>query len=158
VTRRDQYRALHARLDALLEHEGDWVSAMATVVCELHHAFESFHWTGFYRVTEPEILRIGPYQGGHGCLEIPFAHGVCGAAARDAKLIRLDDVEAFQEHIACAASTRSEIVVPVLDSQARVFAVLDIDSDHPGAFNHVDEEELGLLADRLGLRYGSAVS
>mgnify|MGYP001315305456 CR=1 FL=1 len=158
MTRREQYRGLHARLEALLEHERDWVSAMATVVCELHHTFESFHWTGFYRVTEPGLLRIGPYQGGHGCLEIPFARGVCGASAREAKLIRLDDVESFEGHIACSATTRSEIVVPLLDSGGHVFAVLDVDSDHPAAFDHVDEEELSLLADRLGRRYGSASS
>ena len=158
VIRRDQYGALHRRLDSLLETERDWVSAMATVVCELHHAFEAFHWTGFYRVTEPEVLRIGPYQGGHGCLEIAFDRGACGAAARQGRLIRLDDVEAFEGHIACAATTRSEIVVPVLDAQGRVFAVLDVDSDLPAAFNAVDEEELSVLAGRLGARYGSAAS
>ena len=158
MLRRDQYRAVHARLDSLLETERDWVSAMATVVCELHHAFEAFHWTGFYRVTEPELLRIGPYQGGHGCLEIAFDRGVCGAAARQGTLIRLDDVSSFQGHIACAASTQSEIVVPVLDAHGRVFAVLDVDSDLPAAFNEIDEEELSLLASRLGARYGSAAS
>lgn len=155
---RDQYRAVHARLDSLLETERDWVSAMATVVCELHHAFEAFHWTGFYRVTEPELLRIGPYQGGHGCLEIAFDRGVCGAAARQGTLIRLDDVSSFHGHIACSASTQSEIVVPVLDAQGRVFAVLDVDSNLPAAFNEIDEEELSLLASRLGSRYGSAAS
>lgn len=158
MLRRDQYREVQARLDSLLETEPDWVSAMATVVCELHHAFEAFHWTGFYRVTEPGLLRIGPYQGGHGCLEIAFDRGVCGAAARQGTVIRLDDVASFQGHIACAASTRSEIVVPVLDAQGRVFAVLDVDSDHPAAFNEIDEEELSLLVSRLGSRYGSAAS
>ncbi len=158
MIRREQYRALHGRLEALLETEQDWVSAMATVVCELHHTFEAFHWTGFYRVTAPEVLRIGPYQGGHGCLELSFDRGVCGAAARRATLIRLDDVEVFEGHIACAATTRSEIVVPVLDAQGRVFAVLDVDSDLPAAFNEVDEEELSLLAGLLGTRYGSADS
>jgi L-methionine (R)-S-oxide reductase len=158
VTRRARYHDVRARLDALLETERDWVSAMATVACELHHTFEAFHWTGFYRVTEPEMLRIGPYQGGHGCLEISFDRGVCGTAARRATLIRLDEVETFEGHIACAATTRSEIAVPVLDPQGRVFAVLDVDSDLPAAFNEVDEEELSLLAGLLGSRYGSAAS
>ena len=158
MSRDERYQELHKRLGALLDGEEDWVSAMATVACELHHAFERFHWTGFYRVTEPGVLRVGPYQGGHGCLQIPFERGVCGAAAREARVIRLDDVEQFQDHIACSATTRSEIVVPIRDTHGRVFAVLDVDSDHPAAFDEVDERELSALAEHLGTRYGSRAS
>ena len=67
-------------------------------------------------MTAPELLKIGPYQGGHGCLVIPFARGVCGAAARERRTQVVEDVDAFPGHIACAASTRSEIVVPVFDA------------------------------------------
>ena len=69
------------RINGLLKDEDDWVTAMATVVCELHHAFDHFHWTGFYRTVRPHHLKVGPYQGGHGCLDIPFDQGICGAAA-----------------------------------------------------------------------------
>ena len=58
----------------------DAVALMATVVCEVHHHHDFADWTGFYRVVAPDLLKIGPYQGGHGCLVIPFARGVCGAA------------------------------------------------------------------------------
>ena len=156
--REAHYDALNARLDALLADQDDWVSAMATVVCELHHAFEVFHWTGFYRVTQPGLLRIGPYQGGHGCLEIPFDRGVCGAAARTASVLRLDDVNDFEGHIACSSTTRSELVVPVLDPEGHVFAVLDIDSDHEGAFTEQDEIALATLCGKLGARYGRSAS
>jgi GAF domain-containing protein len=71
-----------ARTTSILDDEDDWISAMATVACELHNAFDHFHWTGFYRTTSPNMLKIGPYQGGHGCLFIPFEKGICGAAAR----------------------------------------------------------------------------
>ena len=119
MSRDQRYQELHKRIGALLDGEEDWVSAMATVVCELHHAFERFHWTGFYRVTEPGVLRVGPYQGGHGCLEIPFDRGVCGAAARDATLIRLDDVAQFEEHIACSSTTRSRRSAPCIQRTLR---------------------------------------
>jgi L-methionine (R)-S-oxide reductase len=134
------------------------VSAMATVASELHQSFEAFHWTGFYRRTAPELLRIGPYQGGHGCLAIPLGQGVCGAAARSAEVQRLDDVRDFEGHIACSATTRSEIVVPITDRSGRVFAVLDIDSDDPGAFTDEDEAQLVALCRWLGDRYGNAAS
>ena len=118
------------------------VSLMATVVCELHHADDRFDWTGFYRVTAPETLKIGPYQGGHGCLVIPFSKGVCGSAARLNETQIVADVDAFPGHIACAASTRSEIVVPVRTARGTLLGVLDIDSDQPDAFNAADAAAL----------------
>ena len=87
------YADVRARIDSLLDGETDWVAAMATVACELHHAFEHYDWTGFYRRTGPEMLTVGPYQGGHGCLRIPFARGVCGAAARTRETQLVPDVE-----------------------------------------------------------------
>ncbi|MFB9150849.1 GAF domain-containing protein [Roseovarius ramblicola] len=145
------YDSIIKTIAALTEGETDTVALMATVVCELHHADERFDWTGFYRVTGPETLKIGPYQGGHGCLVIPFSRGVCGAAARTGEVQRVDDVEAFPGHIACAASTRSEIVLPVWTAAGDLIAVLDIDSDRPGAFTAADEAG---LAEILRLVFG----
>lgn len=136
------YTALAKSIASLTEGETDVVSLMATVVCELHHADDRFDWTGFYRVTAPETLKIGPYQGGHGCLVIPFSKGVCGAAARLNETQIVADVDAFPGHIACAASTRSEIVVPVRTARGTLLGVLDIDSDQPDAFNAADAAAL----------------
>lgn len=151
----DQVRAV---IDAILEGEDDWIAAMSTVCCELHHAFEYFHWTGFYRVIQPEWLGVGPYQGGHGCLRIPFSAGVCGAAARLKQTQLVDDVHAFPGHIACSSDTRSEIVVPVVDPQGQVLAVLDVDSNYGGAFTEVDQRHLEALCQELGRRFGPSES
>ncbi|HRM76422.1 MAG TPA: GAF domain-containing protein, partial [Paracoccus sp. (in: a-proteobacteria)] len=70
------YTDLAARIRALIHGETDEVALMATLACEIHHSDDRFDWTGFYRVTQPELLKIGPYQGGHGCLVIPFSRGV----------------------------------------------------------------------------------
>ena len=133
---------LAARIRALTDGESDEIALMATLACELFHGAEGFDWVGFYRVTGPETLRIGPYQGGHGCLVIPFLRGVCGAAARTGETQVVPDVEAFPGHIACSASTRSEIVLPVRDRAGRLIAVLDIDSDTPDAFSGADARAL----------------
>ncbi|MEO0917243.1 MAG: GAF domain-containing protein [Pseudomonadota bacterium] len=147
----DGYRGLHQRVRALTEGETDVVALMATVACEVHHVDERFDWTGFYRVTEPGLLKIGPYQGGHGCLVIPFERGVCGACARSGEVQLVPDVELFPGHIACASSTRSEIVLPVFDKCDRLIAVFDIDSDQPDAFTPTDATELArLLANVFG--------
>ncbi|MBM1632664.1 GAF domain-containing protein [Sulfitobacter mediterraneus] len=136
------YPTLAKTLAALTEGETDTVALMATVACEVHHADDRFDWTGFYRVTGPEMLKIGPYQGGHGCLTIPFSRGVCGAAAREQAVQLVADVDAFPGHIACASSTRSELVLPVFDGKGRLIAVFDIDSDQPAAFTDGDAEAL----------------
>ena len=136
------YDDLSARIRALCAGETDEVALMATVACELHHSDDRFDWTGFYRVVAPDLLKIGPYQGGHGCLTIPFSRGVCGAAARSRQTQVVPDVEAFAGHIACSSSTRSEIVVPVIGRAGRLIGVLDIDSDRPDAFTAADQAAL----------------
>lgn len=142
---RVDYADLAGRIAALTEGEDDAVSLMATVACEVHHSDGRFDWTGFYRVTAPGMLKIGPYQGGHGCLVIPFGRGVCGAAARTGEVQVVADVEAFPGHIACSSSTRSEIVLPVLDGNGTLIGVFDIDSDRPGAFDDTDAAGLGAI-------------
>lgn len=141
MTRVD-YADLARIIAALTEGETDDVALMATVACEVHHSDERFNWTGFYRVVAPELLKIGPYQGGHGCLQIPFSRGVCGAAARTGEVQLVPDVDAFPGHIACASSTRSELVLPVLDGAGKVIAVFDLDSDLPDAFTPEDADAL----------------
>ncbi len=136
------YAALATSLRALCKGETDAVALMATFACEVHSAHPLSDWTGFYRVTGPEMLKIGPYQGGHGCLVIPFSRGVCGAAARTGQVQIVPDVDAFPGHIACASSTRSEIVLPVWNGQGRLLGVLDLDSDTPAAFDATDAARL----------------
>lgn len=141
--KRVDYAHLAKTIAALTEGEADEIALMATIVCEVHHADDRFDWTGFYRVTEPELLKIGPYQGGHGCLVIPFDKGVCGAAARTGQAQVVEDVDAFPGHIACASTTRSELVLPVWNRAGRLLGVFDIDSDQPAAFDTSDAEALG---------------
>jgi L-methionine (R)-S-oxide reductase len=143
------YASLAARIDALCQGETDTIALMATVACELHHAHPRADWTGFYRVTGPETLKIGPYQGGHGCLVIPFSRGVCGAAARTGQVQIVPDVDAFAGHIACSSSTRSEVVLPVLNGSGRLLGVLDLDSDTPAAFDAEDAAQLSAILARV---------
>ena len=127
---------------AICEGELDLIAQMATISCELFHGDERFDWVGFYRNIGDDILKIGPYQGGHGCLTIPFSKGVCGAAARLRETIIVDDVNAFEGHIACSTSTVSEIVLPVLRPDGALIGVLDIDSNQPAVFTKADARAL----------------
>ncbi len=146
------YTTLAKTIQSLTEGETDQVALMATVACEIHHVDPRFDWTGFYRVTGPEMLKIGPYQGGHGCLTIPFSRGVCGVAASTGQTQLVKDVNAFPGHIACASSTRSELVIPVFDGAGSLIGVFDIDSDQPDAFTETDAQEIEkLLASVFGV-------
>lgn len=139
------YKTLAQTIDSLTSGETDEIALMATVACEVHHSDDRFDWTGFYRVVAPELLKIGPYQGGHGCLVIPFSRGVCGAAARSGQVQLVVDVDAFPGHIACATSTRSELVIPVQDRNGRLIGVFDIDSDQPDAFSPEDASAISAI-------------
>ena len=143
------------RITAILQDEDDWVTAMATVACELHNSFEHYHWTGFYRTTSPEVLKVGPYQGGHGCLTITYDRGICGAAARTGEAQIVPNVHERPEHIACSSSTNSEIVIPVKNSNGNVVAVLDVDSDEFDAFSEDDISLAQDICEWLGVTYHS---
>jgi len=147
------YPTLAKSIASLTEGETDIIALMATLACEVHHSDDRFDWTGFYRVTEPELLKIGPYQGTHGCLSITFDRGLCGAAARTGQAQLVGDVDAFPGHIACSASTRSELVLPVWNAAGDLIAVLDIDSDQPDAFTDRDAQA---LADILRATFSTA--
>lgn len=147
-----RYAEVAAQIESCLDGEPDLLAGMATVACLLHNAFPYFYWTGFYRRVGPTRLLVGPYQGTMGCLEIDFARGVCGAAARERRTQLVADVHAFPGHIACDSASASEIVVPLLDAGGEVIAVLDVDSTIPAAFDDVDQRWLERVAALLATR------
>ena len=150
LPRAEAYRELAQHVAATLEGIDDEIAAMATMSCLIHHAFGHL-WTGFYRVVEPgRLLRVGPYQGSLGCLEITFGRGVCGTAAAEDRTVLVEDVDAFPGHIACDGRSRSEIVVPVHRPDGSLLAVLDVDSESRAAFDESDREGLERLVAWFG--------
>src|ERR687885_855083 len=138
VDKAEAYAQLQEHAESVLAGVTDPIAIMATVSCLVHHAFGHL-WSGFYRVVEPgRLLRVGPYQGTLGCLEIPFGKGVCGTAAAERRTVVVDDVHAFPGHITCDGRSASEIVVPVRGVDGSLIAVLDIDSSERGAFDEED--------------------
>ena len=143
--RADAYAQLLQMQTLLLDEANDVIAAMATTAALLHHAFGHL-WTGFYRVVTPNaLLRVGPYQGSLGCLDITFGRGVCGTAAAEGRTIIVKDVHTFPGHITCDPRSRSEIVVPVFDASGALLGVLDIDSAMPAAFGDADRHGLEAL-------------
>lgn len=140
------YENLLVQLRGLVDGEHHPVSVMANATALLRELMgERFFWTGFY-VVDGEQLVLGPFQGSTACYRIGRGRGVCGAAWQQAQTLVVPDVEAFPGHIACSSLSRSEIVVPLLDSTGTVRAVLDIDSRDADAFDSVDAHYLEQVA------------
>ena len=139
------YSELKGHAEAILDGVNDEITAMATLASLVHHAFGHL-WTGFYRVVVPgQLLRVGPYQGTLGCLDIAFGQGVCGTAAAEMKSVVVPDIEKFPGHITCDARSRSEIVIPVRNKRGDLLAVFDVDSDRRNAFDTDDQRGLEQL-------------
>jgi GAF domain-containing protein len=155
IPKAEAYAQLQEHVDAVLEGIDDEIAEMATISCLVHNAFGHL-WTGFYRVAQPDaLLRVGPYQGTLGCLEIAFGRGVCGTAAAERRTVVVEDVNEFPGHIACDGRSLSEIVLPVVDADGRLIAVFDVDSEHRATFDDADRDGLERMMARFARRVGA---
>jgi GAF domain-containing protein len=139
---REDYETDLRDLEDLLEDEPDPIARMATITSLLKDRHPAISWVGYYRLSGPDLLILGPFQGPVACLRIRIGEGVCGTAAAKGETVVVPDVHAFPGHIACDPRSRSEIVLPVFDSEGRLRAVLDLDSREPAAFSEGDREGL----------------
>lgn len=139
------YHELGLQAEALVQGVPHRVANLANVAALLYHALPRVNWAGFY-LLEGDTLVLGPFGGKPACIEIPLGRGVCGAAALQDAVQRVEDVHQFAGHIACDAASRSEIVLP-LHKDGRVVGVLDIDSPDLACFDAEDADGLaGIVA------------
>ena len=131
------YRDLASALQGLVAGEPDAIANMANAAALIWETLPDVNWVGFYRNIGGELI-VGPFQGRPACIRIAFGVGVCGAAAATRQVQRIDDVHAFDGHIACDSASASELVVPIV-RDGELVAVLDIDSPSKGRFTAEDE-------------------
>lgn len=136
------YHEILGQTKALISNESDIIANMANVSALLFDQLADVNWVGFYRVVDNELV-LGPFQGKVACIRIPLGKGVCGTCASTGKVQRIADVHQFDGHIACDASSNSELVIPVTVA-GKIIAVLDIDSTVFERFDLQDEQ--GIMA------------
>jgi GAF domain-containing protein len=140
----ERYDELRVRVRGLLEGEDDWLANLANVTSAVYEWLPDLNWAGVYLLKGGELV-LGPFQGRPACVRIAFGRGVCGTAVAEDATQVVADVHAFPGHIACDPRSRSEIVVPMRDTDGRVVAVLDLDSDRPATFDEEDRQGLEAL-------------
>lgn len=136
------YKDLASALQGLVAGESDAIANMANAAALIWETLPDLNWAGFYRNVGGELV-LGPFQGRPACIRIPFGTGVCGTAAATRKVQRVEDVNAFEGHIACDSASASELVVPIV-RDGELVAVLDLDSPRTGRFS--EEDEAGCVA------------
>lgn len=141
LSKAEKYKQLLPQIRSLVDGENDLVANLANICAALKYGMDAFFWVGFYFVKGDELV-LGPFQGPVACTRIKIDKGVCSVAVKDRKTMVVDDVNIFPGHIACSAESKSEIVVPIRQTDNDIFGVLDIDSDSYSMFDSVDAKYL----------------
>jgi len=140
ITKQNRYKRIISQIEELIQKTTDPLARMSTIAAVLHHKFDYYFWTGFYRLVDDE-LTVCCYQGSVACLVLEKHKGVCWTAVDEQKTQIVEDVSKFPGHIACDSRSASEIVVPVWKDD-KIVAVLDVDSKELDSFDKIDAEYL----------------
>lgn len=138
-----QYAELAAQARGLLHGERDRVANAANFAALVWHALPDINWCGFYFFDGRELV-VGPFQGRPACVRIALGKGVCGTAAATRETQLVEDVAAFDGHIACDSASRSEVVVPLYAGE-RLVGVWDVDSPKLARFDADDRAGMEAL-------------
>ncbi|VFS76192.1 Free methionine-R-sulfoxide reductase [Raoultella terrigena] len=96
------YADLNRDFQALMAGETSFLATISNTSALLFERLSEVNWAGFY-LLEGDTLVLGPFQGKLACVRIPVGRGVCGTAVSQNRVQRVEDVHAFDGHIACDA-------------------------------------------------------
>jgi GAF domain-containing protein len=139
-SKEERYQLIIPSAKALLSGEEHLLSHLSNFISLLYFSFHPISWVGFY-FDSGRDLYLGPFHGKVACTRIEYGRGVCGKAFETGETVIVPNVLEFEDHIACDAGSRSEIVVPLIDGDKK-YGVLDIDSYDFETFDETDEKYL----------------
>jgi L-methionine (R)-S-oxide reductase len=132
------YEVVIPQIETLISSETDLIANLANISAALKQAF-GFYWVGFYLDNSDGELVLGPFQGPVACTRIRYDRGVCGYCFSTKQTVIVPDVDQFSGHIACSSASKSEIVLPLVNSKNEIIGVLDIDSTVLDDFSDIDK-------------------
>ncbi|MET0332096.1 MAG: GAF domain-containing protein [Dyella sp.] len=144
ANKREHYQQLAEQARGMLQGERSMIANAANFAALVYHSLPDLNWAGFY-LYDGEELVVGPFQGKPACIRIALGRGVCGTAAQTRQTQLIEDVHAFDGHIACDAASNSEIVVPLINADGSLFGVWDVDSPLTARFDADDQAGMEAL-------------
>lgn len=145
------YLQLNAQAEALFSKADPLITTLSNAASLLNYSLDEINWVGFY-LFDGKRLYLGPFNGLPACTSIDIGSGVCGTAAKTRTIQNIRDVRSFEGHIACDASSVSELVIPIVKDE-RLIGVLDIDSPIEDRFDIDDQTGLSdfisILIDKI---------
>jgi putative methionine-R-sulfoxide reductase with GAF domain len=116
--------------------------------------FGKFRWVGLYDVEHAEGLVKNIAWSGEGAPEypvFPLTKGLTSSAISFRRTINVGDVASDPRYLTALGSTRSEIIVPVLDATGgTVIGTIDVESEKENAFDAATQSLLESAANTLG--------
>lgn len=140
LSKKEQYKTLFDSIKSITQGEPDLIANLSNICALFKHEMNWF-WVGFYLVKKEELV-LGPFQGTLACTRIQKGKGVCGTAWKELKTQVVPNVDLFEGHIACSSATKSEIVIPIINSNGECLGVIDVDSEYLNTFDVKDQEGL----------------
>lgn len=105
----------------------------------IFYGMKDISWAGFYIVNgDKQRLELSAFVGRVACTFIKYDKGVVGHCYSTNSVVIVDDVHAFEGHIACDSRSKSEVCIPI--NYDGVYAVLDLDSEVEGRFKGMETE------------------
>ncbi|MFL0268454.1 GAF domain-containing protein [Candidatus Clostridium radicumherbarum] len=142
-----KYKYMLILLEGQLSSETDSLANLCNAGAIIKAVIDRLNWAGFYIMRDEELI-LGPFQGLPACNRINLGKGVCGTAALERKVQRINNVHDFPGHIACDSASNSELVIPIIKDEV-IYGVLDLDSPELNRFSELEEKYLVLFVEKL---------
>jgi len=118
---------------------------------EMIRAARNYRWVGIYKVAKKEFVILSETGNEPPAYpRFPITQGLCGAALESGKPIVVGDVRKDARYLPAFHTTRSEIIVPMINEHKQILGMLDAESDKVNAFGDEDrkflERAAGLIA------------
>ena len=118
---------------------------------EMIREARNYRWIGIYKIVKNEFVILAETGDEPPAYpRFPTTQGLCGAALESGKPIIVGDVRHDARYLPTFHTTRSEIIVPMVNDHRHILGMLDAESEKLNAFGEEDRQFLeragGLIA------------
>ena len=120
-------------------------------IAEMIREARNYRWVGVYKIVKKDfVILAGTGSEPPAYPRFPITQGLCGAALESGKPVIVGDVHHDPRYLPTFHTTRSEIIVPMVNDHRHILGMLDAESERLNAFGEEDRQFLeragGLIA------------